>query len=50
MQIKSLRIKSYRSWAIADTVSEAAYAAELIITFSPAGENDGVDVVLATYR
>ena len=26
MQIKSLRIKSYRSWAIADTVSEVATA------------------------
>ena len=26
MQIKSLRIKSYRSWAIADTASEAAIA------------------------
>ena len=27
MQIKSLRIKSYRSWAIADTASEAAILA-----------------------
>ena len=26
MQIKSLHIKSYRSWAIADTASEAAIA------------------------
>ena len=26
MQIKILRIKSYRSWAIADTASESAIA------------------------
>ena len=35
MQIKSLRIKSYRSWAIADTASEAAIATRHDISLIP---------------
>ncbi len=46
MQIKSLRIKSYRSWAIADTVSEPAIARmkklELYAEFKSAGCTTGL--------